>query len=263
VTSTPIRRATAAAAALSLSFVLAACGGGDEETADDPTTAESSDTESSESPETDETDEPTTEPAGTVLTEEQLASALLTAEDLPGGYVLEPEDDSEEDGGGFEGSCLEDIGDLTDNEEFESDEEAEAAFLLEGDAGQSSVESGVESYADEQQVIDALASFSEVVSGCTESSGTDEDGLQFDLQIESDQTVSLEGVDEQARVAVEGTITTQGLELPVLFGFNVARIGNNIVTIATSDIGEVGEGIVPQTDAVAQVSVDRLAEITG
>lgn len=264
MTLTPLRRASAAAAALSLSFVLAACGGDDsEEPTDEPSTAQSSDTDDDTG---DEPSEPTEEPSddgATVLDEDQLAGALLTAEDLPGGYVLEPDDGDDDDTGGFEGSCLEEIGELTDRDEFESEEEAEAEFVLEGDSGQSSVQSGVESYADAEQVSSAIALFSEAVAACTEAAGTTEDGLDYDLTVESDDTVSLSGVDEQARVAVNGTISTEGLELPVQIGFNVARIGNNLVNISTFDIGEVGGGIVSDTDTITQVSVDRLAEITG
>ncbi len=197
-----------------------------------------------------------------MLDEDQLSTALLTVEDLPGGYVVDP-DDSEDDGGGFEGSCLEAVGELTDQPEFDADEKAEASYVLEGDAGQSSVKSQVQSYADEQQVVTAISLFSEVVGACDSAQGTDADGFEYDLEVLSDQTVSLTGVDEQARVAINGTFSADGLELPVDIGYNVARIGNNLVIVSTLDVGEAGDGIVSQTDTLAQVSVDRLAEITG
>lgn len=246
---TSLRRATAAAVALALSLALAACGSDDSEPTDDTTTAAT-------------TDEPTPDESATVLTEDEMTSALLTPEDLPGGYVLDP-DDGDDSSNGFQGSCLEDVSNLTDQPEFEADEKVEASFVLEGDAGQSSVKSQVQSYADQEQVVTAIELFSSTVAACPTATGTDDDGLSYDLEVQSDQTVSLSGVDQQASVAVSGTITTQGLELPVDIGFNVARVGNNLVIISTLDVGEVGDGVVPGTETLGQVSVDRLADVTG
>lgn len=247
-----LRRGLAAATVLTLSLTLAACGS-DDAPADDPTSAAPSETPAPE---------PIDEADVTVLSEDDLSQALLTSDDLPGGFVDDP-DDGEDDNTAFAGSCLEDVAVLTDQPEFQADEKVEASFKLEGDAGVSSVTSQVESYADPQQIVDAIRMFSEVVGACDVAVGSDGNGLDFDLEILSDQEVSLSGVDEQARVAVKGTISTNGLELPADLGFNVARIGNNLITVATVDIGEVGDGIVPQTDSLGQVSVDRLAEITG
>lgn len=250
-----VRRTAAAASVLTLALALSACGSDDGEPTGEPTAQGTA---------TDETDSPEPPDDGPVLSEEDLASALLTPEDLPGGYVADPDADDDEDGAaGFQGSCLEDIGDITDRPEFDADSKVAASFVLEGDAGQSSVKSQVQSYADTQQIVDAIALFSETVADCTTATGTDEQGFDYDLQIQSDQTVSLDSVDEQARVAVRGTLSTEGLELPVDIGYNVARIGNNLVIINTVDIGEVGDGIVASTDVVAQVSVDRLADVTG
>lgn len=260
MTHRPLRRATAAAAVLSLSLVLAACGGDDaEEGTDDPTssaTTDSGDDDASETPD-DETGGDDTEDDGQALGEDELEQALLTLDDLPGGYQDDP-DDGDDDGGAFEGSCLEEIDDI-----FDADEEAETAYLLPGDAGQSGVRSVVQSYADEQQLVTAIQEFSETVAACPEATGTNEEGLAFDLQVESDQTVSLTGVDEQARVAVSGTITTGELELAVSYGYNAARIAGDLVIINTLDLGEIDAAIVEQTDELAQVSVDRLAEVTG
>lgn len=256
MTLTPLRRRLAAAAVLSLTLALGAC------TSEDSPADESPSSETASPEETDEA-EPAEEPAdGDFLTEDELSPALLTTADLPGGFVEEPEED-EEESETFVGSCLEEVGTLTDQPEFDADGKAEANFVLDGDAGQSAVQSQVQSYADQDQVETAIEMFSDVVGACSEASGTDPDGTSYDLEVLSDRTVSLSGVDEQARVAINGTITSGELELPVNLGYNVARIANNIVIIATLDIGEAGEGIVPQTDAIAQVSVDRLAEITG
>ena len=255
MTLTPLRRIIAAAAVAPLSLSLAACGG--DAGSDAPTTGTgiSSGTSSG-------TEAGTDEPAA-ILAEDQLASALLTVDDLPGGYTVEPDNEDDEDGGGFEGSCLEEVGDLTDQPEFDADEKAEASFLLEGDAGQSSLKSQVQSYADEEQVSSAISLFAEVVGGCTNAQGTDADGLEYDFEVLSDQVVSLTGVDEQARVAIKGSMSTEGLELPVDIGYNVARSGNNLVIVSTIDVGEAGDGLVPQTDTLAQVSVDRLTDVTG
>ncbi|WP_323792739.1 hypothetical protein [Nocardioides sp.] len=257
MTLTPLRRHLAAAAVLSLTLGFGAC-------ASDETPADESPSSDTASPEPSEDAEPSEEPAdGEFLTEDELMPAVLTPDDLPGGFVLEPEEEDDEDSEAFAGTCLEEVGTLTDQPEFDADGEAEASYVLDGDAGQSSVKSQVQSYADQGQVETAIALFSEVVGTCSEASGTDPDGTTYDLEVLSDQTVSLAGVDEQARVAISGTFTSGELELPVSIGYNVARIANNIVVIATLDIGEAGDGIVPQTDVIAQISVDRLAEITG
>ncbi|MGA8848008.1 MAG: hypothetical protein WB471_15435 [Nocardioides sp.] len=249
MTLTSFRRAIAAAAVVSLSVSLSACGS-DEEPSEDQTPVASSDPTSS-----DETD-------AIVLDEDQMTPALLTLDDLPAGFAVDP-DDSDDSEGGFEGSCLEDVSNLTDQPEFDADEEVEASYILEGDAGQSSVQSQVQSYADAQQITSAISMFSEAVGACESAQGTDADGFTYDLEVRLDQTASLEGVDEQTQVSITGTLSTDGLELPVDIGFDVARAGNNLVIISTLDVGEAGEGIVAQTDALAQVSVDRLAEING
>ncbi|CAN5487347.1 hypothetical protein BH09ACT12_BH09ACT12_12830 [soil metagenome] len=262
VTSTPLRRrATVAAAVLSLAFALTACGsdGGDEEAADDTTSA------ASPEPTDEPTDAPTDEPSGdtgAVLTEDEMTPALLTTEDLPGGFVVDP-DDGDDSSTSFAGSCLEDISDLTDRPEFDADAKAEASYVLDGDAGQSSVRSQVQSYADAEQVVSAIDMFSAAVADCTSAAGTDDDGFEYDLEVLSDQTVSLTGVDQQARVAIQGTFTSESLELPLSIGYNVARIAGNLVIISTIDVGEVGDGIVSSTDTIGQISVDRLSEVTG
>ena len=97
---------------------------------------------------------------------------------------------------------------------------------------------------------------------CDSASGT-EDDFDYDVDVLSDQTVSLTGVDQQARVAIKGTFTSGDLELPVSIGYNVARVTGNLVIVSTLDLGEVGDGIVADTDTIAQISVDRLAEVTG
>ncbi len=245
MTLTPLRRALAMAAVVSLSLPLASCGSADAPS-DDPTSTEAApDDESAE-----------------VLDEDQMSPALLTVNDLPGGFVVDPDDSDDDDSTGFEGSCLEEVGKLTDRPEFDAEEKVEASYVLSGDAGQSSLTSQVQSYADEQQLVTAISLFADVVAKCPSAQGTDEDGLEYDLEVLSDQTVSLSGVDEQARVAIKGAITSDSLELPVDIGFNVARVGNNLVIVSTLDVGEAGDGIVPQTDTLAQVSVARLAEVT-
>ena len=260
MTLIPLRRTAAAAAVLSHSLALTACGGGEESGTDTATT--STNEPAPETPAPEATTDAEESAGDAVLAEDELSSALLTAADLPGGYLDDPSVDDEESDS-FVDSCLQDISNLTDQPEFDADEEAEAAFVLDSAGGQSSIKSQVQSYADEQQIVSAIAMFSEVVGACTKASGTDPDGTSYDLRLQSDQTVSLTGVDEQARVAVAGTITVKGQELPVDIGFNVARIANNLITVSTLDIGEVGEGIVNQTDTTAQISVDRLGEITG
>ena len=101
----PVRRTAAAASVLTLSLALTACGSDDTDTQTPESSPSATPGPTDEAGETGETG------GGPVLSEDELTSALLTAEDLPGGYVIDP-DDEEEDSTAFEGSCLEVIGDL-------------------------------------------------------------------------------------------------------------------------------------------------------
>ena len=78
MTLTPLRRALAVAAVMSLSLPLAACGG-DDEPSGDPTTSASTSPSTEAEPDDDE--------SANVLDEDQMSPALLTAEDLPAGRV--------------------------------------------------------------------------------------------------------------------------------------------------------------------------------
>ena len=128
MTALSLRRAFAASAVLSLTLALTACGGADD-AGDDP--------------------------APTLLDDDELTSALVTLADLPDGFVDDP-DETDDESGGFEGSCLGEVSTLSDRPEFEADQKVEASYVLDGDAGQSSVRSQVQSYADEEEVITAI-----------------------------------------------------------------------------------------------------------
>lgn len=270
------RRVAAAGTASLLALTLAACGDdGDDRGADEPRSSSSSSpspsSPSTEATEATETAEPTDLPTegttesaapGSVPTEEELATALLTAGDLPSGFVEVPDDGASDDDA-FDDTCFGEVGEFSDALGAEPDVEVERELSAEGQEGQGAVDAQLEAYADPTPVAPAFAAFTESLQSCTEISTTDADGITYDLRLSYDDTVDLPGAEDQLTVDLVGTIAAAEQEVPLRYRFVVALTGRFITLVGTYAVGEDTTGIVDATDSLAAVQAERLAQTFG
>jgi hypothetical protein len=258
------RRTTAASAALLLGLALTACGGGDGDAGDDPS-PRASDSESTGTPSATSTpDAPSTsadtgEPPAEVPSEQELEAALLTPADVPDGFAPSP-DDGDDDEGGFQGTCLADVGKFKDAYGAEPDEEAEVDLESETPTGQAAVTSQVEAYADVAKLTPAFASFTDQLQTCTSVEAT-EDGVAYALKIAYDDTVDLPGADDQLAFDVTGTIGSGEQTYPVAYRFVVALAGQFVSIVGAYTIGDDTTGVVDSTADLAATQAERVAEL--
>lgn len=240
----PGRGACAALAAVAAGALLAACGGGADGGSDD-----GSDGGAGASP-------------AVVLDESQVEAALLTIDDLPDGWAINPDasdvldgDDGDGDGKGGAPGCL---GEVEDGETFEPLAESSVEFEVDDGFGVPALSSSVATFASEDEVSDQMDKLREVLSDCDPIDYTDpDDGTQISLTFETDDEPSSPDVDEQLNLTATGTISS-GLEFPFSLWMSVARIGNNTTSVMITDLGdEAGEALDPYT----AIAVDRLLAV--
>ena len=259
------RRTTAASAALILGLALTACGGGDE--AEDTSGDEESSAPATPAQESTATEEPTTdatepspeEPA-TLPTEAELTAVLLTPADLPDGFAVGP-DDGEEDGG-FEGTCLEELGDFDDALGTEAETEAEVELIVQSAAGQSSVSSGVKAF-DTEDLATTFVEFTETLKSCTTVDATDDGGITYSLQVAYDDAVELPGADEALQIQVTGTATAGAESFDLDARFVVGVFGPLLSNVGTFAVGEDSTGVLDLAQDLATLQAERIADGLG
>lgn len=259
-----LARAATVSAVLVLSLGLTACGDDDgDDDGDDPSPRTSETTSASDAPDTtDTTDAPSSSAAGggAVPSEADLRGALLTAEDLPEGFT-EASDDTDDGSTSFDGTCLEDVGDLSDAIGTDSVEDAEVEFAAQTPTGQASVQSKIDAYADADAVARGFASFSDTLQQCTSVQAT-EDGVTYDLAISYDDTVDLPGADDQLTVDITGTLASGEQSYPATFR-SVAGLEGSLVTIVGAfSIGDDATGVVDQTADLASTQAERVSQLS-
>jgi hypothetical protein len=263
ITTTHLRRTTAASAALVLALSLAACGGSDDGSGDDasdsPSPRASETTTAADDPTTEESEETTG--AGGVPSEDELSAALLTTADLPEGFAVEPDDDSDDSGDTFEGTCLADVGKFSDALGFEPDSEAEVDLGAKDDASEVYANSQVEAYADPSALAPAFAEFTDTLQSCTTVETTDEDGVRYSLKIAYDDTVDLPGVDDQLRFEITGTISSGGQTYKLTYRFVVGLAGPFISVVGAYAIGDDTTGVLDGVNDLAVLQAGRVAEL--
>jgi hypothetical protein len=254
------RRTTAASATLLLALSLAACGGGGDDSSTAPADAGSTPADAS-STSAAPADAPT--PATEVPTKDELAATLLTADDVPEGFTLSPDDGEDDSTDTFEGTCLGDIGQFSDALGFEPDSEAEVEFTSDADGGQGAVSSKVEAYADADAVAPAFADFTDTLQQCTSVDTTDADGVAYALDISYDDAVDLPGADDQLRVDMAGTISAGEQSYDLAYKFVVALSGQFISLVGTYTLGDDTSGVLDSTDDLAALQAGRVDDQLG
>lgn len=191
--------------------------------------------------------------ATTQLTQEQVEQVALTEENVGDGFTREETPDENDNGDGP--GCLGEVGAITDGIEEAADINVEYSY---GDAGVPLVQSGASSFDDEAEFVDAFDQVKEILSGCTTITGTDENGLAYDLTVTYDDTAA-EGVDDQVHVEMTGTLSAEGDEATISQAITMARIGPNVVTLGMVDYGA------PETIAAfgtyEQIGLDRFVAV--
>lgn len=268
--SRSLARVATASAVLVLSLGLTACGDDDSDSdGDDPSPRTSATTSASDSGSdsgsdspsaTDSPDAPSSSAVGgNVPSETDLRGALLTADDLPDGFT-EASDDTDDGSTSFDGTCLEDVGDLSDAIGTDSVEDAEVEFDAQTPTGQASVQSKIDAYADADAVARGFASFSDTLQQCTSVQAT-EDGVTYDLAISYDDTVDLPGADDQLTVDITGTLASGEQSYPATFRFVAGLEGSLVSVVGAFSIGDDATGVVDQTADLASTQAERVSQL--
>lgn len=220
------RRTRLVSASVALCVLLTACGGSDDEPADEPE----------------------------VLSQESADSALLTLDDVGEGFVDSTEPEEEESDLG----CLSAIDDLDD---LDADTEAKVSFDAESDAALRSILSGVSSFEDPTILTDAFDDFTETIEGCELVDVTDPSGFDLVLTVDATEGDVIGDVDEQVRFSATGQISTgPGETYSYDLAFVASRIDNNLSVVGVVDVGARGEDVI---DALTETSLERLHDAIG
>lgn len=240
MTTPLLRRAGAAASALAVSLVLVACGGDTDTNTSSPSTT-------------------STPSQAAVPTEDDLAAALLTADDVPDGYTEAAPDESD-NSTVFDGTCLADVADFKEQVGSDPVSEAKTEFTTQDASGQAQISSGISVYDDQAAVDAAFGAFYDSVKDCTNLSFTDDNGVAYEITVAIDDTVSLDGADQQLGITLDGTVTVGEQMLPIAFVFLLAQEGAATSAVGTSEIGG-SYGINDEVETLAQTQADRLADV--
>lgn len=190
-------------------------------------------------------------PAVTVLSEDDLASILTTAGEVPAGF-LEREPTDDEDSTIFAGTCLAEV-DGFDEVAGDPAEEARTEFASPDESVM--IGSGASSYDSVDQVSQALTGFADQLEGCTAVTTTTDDGVTLDLQVTVDDAVTVAGADEQLTLTLAGTLEAEGQSFPASVTGVATRLGNNLTTVLVNEFGVTGSIAVPE---LAAAQLERL-----
>lgn len=245
MTSPLLRRAGTAAASLTLALALVACGSSDGSDGDDRSSSSDA------------------APTDGVPTDDELAAALLTSDDVPEGFEQSDVDDDDDDEDSvFADTCLGDVADFDDQVGTEPVSKAKTQFTVEDETTQSLLQAGISLYDDEDAVVDAFDEFYSGFSTCTDLSFTDDGGNSYALDVTADDTVTIDGADSQLTIKLTGTATAGTDSIPIDFGFLVVREGAAVSHLSTSEVGDTYD-LDADVDALAQTQADRLADVLG
>lgn len=230
--TSPLLRRAGAAAALTLSLTLAACGSDGSDGGD------------------------------SAPSEDDLAGALLAAGDVPADFTQGEVDDDEGDSDIFDDTCLAEVSDFDDQVGSDPESEAKTEFTTPDAAAQAQITAGISVYDDADAVGDAFGKFYDSLDGCTNVAFTDENGIDYDIDVSIDDAVTLDGPDSQLTINLTGTVTAGADSLPVDFAFLVIRQGAATSNIGTSEVGD-GFDVNEQIEDLAQKQSDKLADLLG
>jgi hypothetical protein len=254
-TSRPRRRLLATAASLAaISLLAVGCGddGGDAEAQETETVFVDADGNLIDDEEDGGDDVP--DDSGPALTQEQIETVVLTAENVGDGWIGGP---VESDDYTYAPGCFSEIEAISDGldplEVGEHDVEYEY-----GDSGVPAISSGASSYEDGNAVDQAFADLDTVLSTCPSVNGTDGDGNTWDLAVSYDDTVVSDATDDQINVTASGTLTdASGTAYELTIHQTYVRIGKNVITIGVTDVSDQSALHAGYT----QIAIDRLIDV--
>lgn len=213
-TSLPPRRFRASVVAGAASVLLLAGCGADE---DGPSGAEAATSEEL-----------------SVLTEDQLEQVVLSGNALGPGFKKVESSEDEDDG---DLGCFNDLSDEFDEADKVDAPSVDADYEAITDFELPSLTMSAVSFDDIATANDGIDRFRDAIDGCDSVNVTDEEDVttQLDITVEDAPYTNL--VDEQLNIVAVGTVNS-GLEFPIYLGFTIARVDNNLVFLAFSDLVE-------------------------
>ena len=183
------------------------------------------------------------------LTADQISQAVLQDDNMGDGWTSTPstEDDSTAPG------CLADVETLTEG--LTKKDKAGTEFTY-GDI--LTVESTVTAYTDATSLAAVFDQVQVAVGACTDVTGPDGDGNNWDLTLASTDDAGYDGVDDQYSVSGNGTLTTaDGTSVDIYLEQTAVRIGANVASISTFDLKPRST----EHDVWAQIAVDRFVAV--
>lgn len=194
------------------------------------------------------------EGSASILSKDDLDSALITLDDLGEDFQVDKEETDEEDA---DLGCLNGLEDLDDTTD-EPQREDEIAFEAEGDLGLPGIFNTIGSFKSEKEAASVLTRFAEAVEDCKSVDVTDDDGLRIQLEVSSDDALVDPGATDQVNLQASGTASTGAVEFPFSLRFSAIQIDNQIALV-----GYVNGSESPGKDAAAveQRAFDRFAPV--
>lgn len=185
------------------------------------------------------------------LSADQVSQAVLQADNMGDGWTAAP---STEDDGTAPG-CLADVDTLTEGltEKEKAGTEFSYGEIL-------SVESTVSAYDDANALAAVFDQVQVAVAACTDVSGPDDEGNEWDLTLTATDDAGYDGVDDQYSVSGSGSLTTpDGTKVDIYVEQSAVRIGANVASISTFDLQPRST----EHDVWAQIAVDRFVAVAG
>lgn len=189
-----------------------------------------------------------------ILDEEELTRALLTEDTVGAGFVAERFGWNINDTG-WPG-CLEPLNGIT----YFSAPTREVLVGIHADTDQNFpvIMSAAAAFSTEKEAADALPALRDKLADCTTIEVV-ENGTRFDLRVTREDERGPRAVDDQVNVLARGSMHVEGGNVPLSFGFSVARVENNVVLsgFLTARSGSVST----ETAAVLDAAVARLVAV--
>lgn len=186
-----------------------------------------------------------------------LAKALLVADDLSNDFRISDDDDDDDSDDASWGCLLDFADDLEEQAGSDKDDSDDIEISLEA-----AIEPGMPAVMEEigrvdsvDEARDGLTKIADLVGKCHSVDSTDDDGANWKFTVDSDRVAWADGVDQQVNVLAAGSVSTQGLELPVALSFSVVRIEDVVTMVMFLDMAE---DIDAARRDVVNVAVERL-----
>jgi hypothetical protein len=204
-----------------------------------------------------QTQTPSPSPAPRVLTEAELASALLAVSDLPTGYAEQPSDETPEPESSSQADdpeCAK-LFDQFEGSGAESDPVAEATVeFVKGEAGPF-VNQSLQSHQDQAVLAETLRVIPDVVSKCGEFTEAGADGkLTIRMSNASFPAVG----DQTVAMMVTASGTTEGIELTIGGYLVMTRVASTVNMIAHFGLRQVDAA---ETEQIVRKAVDKLTPL--